>query len=81
MKLLRFRDKSNTSVGHAPDWPLIAAFSALIIFGLMVLTSAGSALGYQKFGDSYYFIKHQFVLGILPGLAMLLFFVKLKIAF
>jgi len=78
MKLLRLKDKSNISTGHKPDWPLIAAFTALIIFGLMVLTSAGSAIGYQKFGDSYYFVKHQFVLGILPGLALLLFFVKVS---
>jgi cell division protein FtsW len=78
MRIKRLQEKTKAKTGHAPDWQFIGAFSALLLFGLMILTSAGSAIGYQKFGDSYYFIKHQLLLGVLPGLALLLIFTKIN---
>ncbi len=53
---------------HAPDYSLIAVFAALLIFGLVMLTSAGAAVGFQKFNDSFYFLKQQFIKGLVPGL-------------
>ena len=40
----------------------------MTLFGLIVLASASSAVGYERFGDGYYFVKHQIVQGVLPGL-------------
>jgi cell division protein FtsW len=74
MKIKRFAKSSKTPEGHAPDYILIGVFGFILLFGLIVLTSAGSALGYDKFQDSYYFIKHQLLYGLLPGMALLLFF-------
>jgi cell division protein FtsW len=51
-------------------------FACVLIFGLIFLTSASSVVGYDKFGDAYYFIKHQLLLGFLPGILGLLFFAK-----
>ncbi len=53
---------------HQPDFLLIAALGLIIVFGLMMLSSASSVEAYQKFGDSYYFFKHQLTNGFLPGL-------------
>ncbi|MDP2631784.1 MAG: putative lipid II flippase FtsW [Candidatus Uhrbacteria bacterium] len=57
-------------------WKIDKTFLFLVIgitlFGLIILTSASSPLGYDKFGDSYYFIKHQLTLGLLPGIAAFL---------
>jgi len=39
----------------------------LVIFGLVMLASASSPAGYSKFGDTFYFIKKQFLFGLLPG--------------
>jgi cell division protein FtsW len=50
------------------DLWLLGAFLALILIGVAVLSSAGTAIGYQTFNDSYYFIKHQILKGLLPGL-------------
>lgn len=41
----------------------------LVIFGLVILTSASSDLSKARFGDSYYYLKHQILFGLLPGLA------------
>lgn len=41
---------------------------ALLFFGLIMITSAGVAYSQSRFGDNYYFFKHQLLYGILPGL-------------
>ncbi len=39
-----------------------------------MLSSATSVLGYNKFNDSYWFVKHQLLYGFLPGLVFFAFF-------
>lgn len=63
---------------HAPDYALIGAFGALVLFGLIILSSAGTAIGIQKFNSSYYFLKHQLLYGFLPGIILLLLFAKIN---
>lgn len=41
---------------------------ALAVFGLVMLSSASSAAAYEKFGDNYWYLKHQIFFGLLPGL-------------
>ena len=53
---------------HAPDYILIGTLALIVLFGLMMLSSASSVQAFQKFGDSYYFFKNQLLKGILPGL-------------
>ncbi len=56
---------------------LLIILGVIIIFGLIMLSSASSVLAYQTFGDSYYYVKHQVGYGvILGGLA---FYVMSKI--
>lgn len=50
------------------DWYLLGAILIWILFGLLILASAGTAVGYELFGDSYYFVKHQLMIGVLPGM-------------
>lgn len=64
-----------TSSGKA-DYVLLAYFAVWLIFGLVMLTSASSPIGHQRFGDGYFFIKRQLLLGVLPGLVAFLFFAK-----
>lgn len=69
---------SKNSHYHAPDTLLIISFCALILIGLLALFSAGTAVGYQKFNDSYYFIKHQLLYGLLPGAILLFLFSRIN---
>ena len=62
-----FRDIFRSQKNQKPDWYLIGTIVFLILFGLIVLASAGVAQGWQKFNDSYWYIKHQLLLGFLPG--------------
>jgi len=63
---------------HSPDIILFLSFTILIIFGLFVLSSAGAAVGYQNFGDSYYFIKHQLLNGLIPGIFLFCILVNIN---
>ncbi|MDR3559152.1 MAG: FtsW/RodA/SpoVE family cell cycle protein, partial [Candidatus Pacebacteria bacterium] len=54
------------------DKPLLYAILLLIIFGLMMVASAGVAYSESRFGDSYYYFKHQLFFGVLPGLVAML---------
>ena len=50
-----------------PDYFLITIVAIIVIFGLVMLSSASSVEGFQKFGDPNYFLKNQliaFVIGI-----------------
>src|SRR6056297_1196074 len=62
---------------HKPDMILLIALGILIVLGLLVLSSAGTAVGFENFDDSYYFIKHQLLYGLLPGI--FLFFILANI--
>ncbi|MDZ7799109.1 MAG: putative lipid II flippase FtsW [Patescibacteria group bacterium] len=49
------------------DYFLIAIIAIIVIFGLVMLSSASSVEGFQKFGDPNHFVKNQlvaFVIGI-----------------
>lgn len=53
---------------HA-DKVFFAILVALVVFGLLMLTSASWPKGFDDFlGDGYYFLKHQILFGLLPGI-------------
>ena len=64
------REQKNSSA----DWYLIGAIWLLVIFGLIMLASAGVAQGWNDQQDVYYYVKHQILVGLLPGIALFLFF-------
>ena len=53
---------------HEPDYTLIIILGVILVFGLIMLSSASSVLGWQKFGDHNYFLKHQLLYGVLIGI-------------
>lgn len=59
------------------DSAFLVYFLLVLIFGLIFLTSTSSVVGFDKFQDTYYFIKRQLFFGVVPGLIGLLFFSKL----
>lgn len=50
------------------DYFFISLTFILAIFGLVMLTSASSDIAKLRFGDSYYYLKHQLVYGFALGL-------------
>jgi len=58
---------------HKPDYNFIITLGVIIFFGLLVLSSASSVQAFQKFGDSYWYLKHQVVNGLLFGIILFIF--------
>ena len=63
------------------DYVYLTLVLGLVLFGLMMLASATAPVAYDRFGDSYYFVKHQIVFGLLPGIAGLVFFSRTPYTF
>lgn len=55
-----------------PDLVFISLLGLLTIFGLVMLASASSDLGYRQFADSYYYLNHQLINGLAVGLVAFL---------
>ena len=66
---------------HHPNYQLIACFGLILIFGLIMLTSASQVVGLDKFADPYYHLKHQLLKGVLPGFICLLVAAKIPYKF
>lgn len=64
--------------------PIDSTFLFLVLgmlaFGLIMLTSASSPMGYERFGDSYYYLKHQLFSGVIPGLILMYVFMRIPYA-
>jgi cell division protein FtsW len=52
----------------SPDFVFLGFLAVLIIFGLVILTSASSDLAKTETGDSMYYLKHQITNGLSVGL-------------
>ena len=60
---------------HEYDRGLVFAILAIIIFGLIELLSASGVVAYAKFGDAYYYFKHQ-LFGLSLGVIAFLYLAR-----
>jgi len=51
-----------------PDYFILFCVGLLVVFGLVMLASASSHLGETKFGNSYFYLKHQILYGLSLGI-------------
>lgn len=61
--------KSIAKKGHHPDYVFVSFVVLLVVFGLVMLSSASSDLGKIEFNDTYYYLKHQLLYGLSFGTA------------
>lgn len=54
-------------LGHHPDYFFFGCVLILVIFGLVMLSSASSDRGKIRFNDTYYYLKHQIYYGLSFG--------------
>lgn len=66
---------------NAPDYVFLALVGVLVLFGLVALSSASSVFSYEKFGSSFYLIRHQLIFGLVPGLLALAITLHLPYSF
>lgn len=64
-----------------PDLPLAIVIFILLALGILILASVSAVSSYKKFGDTYYFLKHQMLWGLAPGLLLGYLAFKLNLNF
>ncbi|HBF67591.1 MAG TPA: putative lipid II flippase FtsW [Candidatus Magasanikbacteria bacterium] len=57
---------------HKPDYLFAVVLLLLVVFGLVLLSSASAPTAIARFDDAYFFVKRQVLFGVLPGLALFL---------
>jgi cell division protein FtsW len=58
---------------HQPDYLFLTLVFVIIVFGLVMLSSASTVISFQEHQNSFYYFKHQLLYGFLPG--VILFFI------
>jgi cell division protein FtsW len=61
------RRRSAPKARSAPDYVFIGLVAVLTVFGLVMLTSASSDLAEARFGNSFYYLNHQLLNGLIAG--------------
>lgn len=57
----------------------LTATILLVLFGFAIMASSSIPLSQKNFGESYYYLRHQLILGL--GVGLVAFFIALKIKF
>lgn len=68
MSLSKILRRDNVHRFHEPNYNFIIILGIIIAYGLIMLASASSVLGQSLKDDTFYYLKHQFIYGILIGL-------------
>lgn len=66
---------------NRPDYILLGIVLLLIIIGIIILASVSFAPSQNRFGNSFYFLNHQVIFGLLPGLILGFIAYKMKISY
>ncbi|NTW27615.1 MAG: putative lipid II flippase FtsW [Candidatus Moranbacteria bacterium] len=63
------------------DKTLLSVVFTLLVFGLVMIASAGVIYSQTRFADAYYFFKHQLFFGVFPGIFVLYFLSRIDYHF
>lgn len=66
---------------HKPDYILAIMVFVLIVFGLIMVSSASVVESYENTGDTYYYFKHQLLYGVVFGMVGLIIFSRINYNF
>ncbi len=66
-------------VGKNPDLFLLSIFLFILIGNFLILASVSAPISQEKYGESFYYFRHQIIYGLIPGVILLLFFYKIDL--
>jgi len=62
-----------------PDFILLGVSVVLIILGILILASVSASISQGKFGNTFYYLNHQLIFGIIPGLILGFFAFRIRL--
>jgi len=64
---------------NPPDYILIWIVTLLILFGILILSSASFTTSQKSSGNTFYFLTHQIAFGFIPGIILGFIFFKISL--
>lgn len=64
-----------------PDYILFGVVVILVVLGVLILASVSASLSQEKFGTTYYFLNHQLLFGLIPGLILAFLAFRIRLDF
>jgi cell division protein FtsW len=69
--------KKQLQILPKPDYVLLGTVMALLIAGMLTLSSASSVIAYERFGNNNYYFFRQLMFGVIPGIIAMYFVAKI----
>ena len=63
------------------DYILVGVVAILMVLGILILASVSAGLSVERFGTTYYFLNHQLLFGLLPGLILAFLAFRIRLDF
>ena len=63
-----------------PDLFLLGIMVFIIAFGILILASVSAPYSLEKFGTTFYFLRHQILFGLIPGLILAFFAFRIDLS-
>lgn len=63
------------------DYPLLGITIILLLLGILILASVSASISLEKFGNTFYYLQHQLLFGIIPGVILAWVVLKIKFSF
>ncbi|MBZ9571945.1 cell division protein FtsW [Patescibacteria group bacterium] len=63
------------------DYALVGITVSLLVLGVLIISSVSASVSQERFGQTLYYLKHQVLLGILPGVILAIVFLKIPLNF
>lgn len=63
------------------DYYLLGVVGILLLLGILILSGVSASFSQEKFGNTSYFLTHQILIGIIPGLILGFVAFKLPLSF
>jgi len=73
--------KSMVKISGRPDYVLFGVVVILVVLGILILASVSASLSQEKFGTTYYFLNHQLLFGLIPGLILAFLAFRIRLDF
>lgn len=64
-----------------PDYALLGIVGALLVLGILILANVSAPFSLERFGTTYYFLKHHLLFGLLPGLILSFLAFRVRLEF
>lgn len=68
-------------VGKHFDYILLGVVTILLVLGILILASVSAGLSIKRFGTTYYYLNHQLLFGLFPGLVLAFLAFRIRLEF